>query len=145
MDFSLSAIGLGVHGAMTGFSATYSLGWGGVYSGTATGAAGFSFGFFQSTPGSFSAAGQLYWHEVGHAINFAIMGAFQGGKSLEDRFAYSAGFYGLHLIGSYGGKYNPVTGLTEGGADLWSSPWYGFGESSGYVGFGGGVSPFAGW
>lgn len=37
VNFTLSAIGLGVHGAMSGFNAAYSLGWGGVYSGAARG------------------------------------------------------------------------------------------------------------
>ncbi|MFP5386042.1 MAG: RHS repeat-associated core domain-containing protein [Bacteriovoracia bacterium] len=145
INFGISMIGLGAHAAMS-TNASYSLGWGGVYSGTSTGASGFSAGFFQSTPGSTAAAGQLYWHEVGHAINFGLFNTFtQGGNSLKTRLGWNAGFYLLHGIGSYGGKHNPATALTEGGADVWSAPKYGFGESSGYVGFGSGVSPFSWW
>lgn len=35
--------------------------------------------------------------------------------------------------------------IPKGGADVWSAPKYGFGESSGYVGFGPGVKPFSWW
>lgn len=54
--------------------------------------------------------------------------------SFDDRVKYNAGFYALHFLGSLGGKHNPATAITEGGADVWSSPEYGFVESSGYTG-----------
>lgn len=67
-----------------------------------------------------------YWHEVGHSINFFISGLTWRGD-FSDRLNSAAGFYAAHAIGSLVvPKYNPVTTITEGGAEFWSAPWYGF-------------------
>jgi len=114
-----SAIGLAGSG-------DFKLGYGGGYSDLAnsTGRA-YSVGFFQNTAGS-GFLSSTYWHEVGHSINFFISGFFWKGD-LNKRLESAASFYGIHIVGSVVlTKYNPITTITEGGADLWTAPKYDF-------------------
>lgn len=116
VNFAISAVGLFSAGIQAGFTNTqFGIGLGGVYNTSNLITRGFSFGFFQATGGE-----DILMHEVGHSINFALYGAtWDVGTRLEDRFLGAGIFYGVHLIGSYGGMYNPITYITEGGADIW--------------------------
>ncbi len=124
-NFGFSAIGMG-WSALKENVKDFSLGWGGVYSTSGTGK--FSLGFYQSSP-SGRIGSALYWHEVGHSINWAIGGALTG-PNWSDRAWFTLGWFGLHGLGAVGtknpGDFNPFTVLTEGAADLWSAPWFGF-------------------
>ncbi len=121
VNFTVSMIGLLSYGIQNGganfASKNYDIGWGGVYNPDKI-YRGFSAGFFQATNGT------KYLHEVGHSINFALLGLSWDGQesdadSFWQRIAGASGFYLTHLFGSLGGPYNPFTYLTEGLADVW--------------------------
>ena len=86
---------------------------------------GYSIGFFQNTGGG-GFLESAYWHEVGHTINFFISGLSWRGD-FSQRLGSAAGFYAINGFGSLVlPRINPVTTITEGGADIWSAPWFKF-------------------
>jgi hypothetical protein len=126
INFVFSFLGLGI-AALSG-AKEFALGWGGVYT-TKMASRGFSLGFFQSTAGS-QVGTARYWHEVGHTINFAIAGSV---THPDHKAELLFGWFFIHGIGSFGGPNNLVMYLSEGGADLWSSPAFSFAETKLYM------------
>lgn len=113
-------------------SSSLKMGFGGLYDSAANSTGrGYSLGFFQNLGGD-AYRSATFWHEFGHSVNFFISGLFWRGN-FQDRLNSASTFYGVHLFGSLAfPNYNPVTSITEGFGDLWSSPWNHFKELKNY-------------